>query len=295
LAQVLECGAEQRFEGFGVGVCVGGGFGNGATGVGFFGTHAFESCENLGRGVRSWRRKECPVVRAVGMAKLEARRCGSFHDEAPLVTGAVVCGAQDDELFRSVSAAVGAWGYVVNVDVDGVATAGYGAAAAMSAEHVAADGGWDGLGCAAFALWRGAESLRVAFGHLDDLGRYRERSTLAVLHGAPALLTNRELDSITRAPGVRTAHRVSRHEQDGVVLAERAGGFAAKLGESFAEGRERFGAELEAKDVAAGYFVGRVGGGVAGSAAADELFDFAQAAAFRGGQPARFGRFGGHS
>jgi hypothetical protein len=77
-----------------------------------------------------------------------------LDDQLAAVKGAVVSRAKRDEIFGSVSPALGARTDVVHVDVNGVPATRNSAAAAVATEDLAAHGGRDGLGGTRF--WRPA-------------------------------------------------------------------------------------------------------------------------------------------
>ena len=107
-----------------------------------------EEGEDLLGDVDGVRMKGLTVGSAVRMPETEAGAGGALDLERPAVVGAMVSAAQWDEAFGVVGAAFGAGVEVVDVQVLVVAAAGDGAALAVAAEDLAADGRGDGLGCA---------------------------------------------------------------------------------------------------------------------------------------------------
>ena len=93
--------------------------------------------EDLGVGVYRARRDRVAIGRAVGMLDVEAVG-GRFDDELAAMACSVVGGAQRDEVFEGILAALGTGPYVVHVDEVAVPASGDAATVAIASEDAAA-------------------------------------------------------------------------------------------------------------------------------------------------------------
>lgn len=235
---------------------------------------------------------------AVGVLEGEARGVAAADDEGTHVGGSVVRAAEGEEVVGVVGAAVGLADDVVEVDEGGVAAAGDGAAAAVSAHDGAAGLGRDGLGgVGGLGLVDAAEVLGVAVGALDggsiDDAVFAARS----LGGDSAALTEGQGDLVAGLAFVPRGLCGEDGAGEGLeedVVADTVAELGAKALARFVEERPRGGGELEG-DANGGVSTGGIEGLGAFLQSRDHALDASGGLARRLLHPTAFALWRGHA
>jgi hypothetical protein len=94
------------------------------------------------------------------------------------------------------------------------------------------------------------EPLCIAVGHVRRVGSDFDELAFALLPAASTLVAGGDGVLIVCAPFVAwAAEHVTRHQEQRGVVVERVAGVAPELGHRLAEGRHRFGRELELEEL----------------------------------------------
>jgi hypothetical protein len=140
------------------------------------------------------------------------------------------------------------------------------------------------------------DTLDVTACHLDDLRSDLNRLAPPLLPAALALVAHGHQYLVIGSTLVaRTPEHLTRHEQQRGVLIERVVRLAPKFGDCFAEGGERFGADLHPKDVSSERRMWGVAGQISGRMTRHQLFDLADALAASRFEPGSLTRGRSHA
>src|SRR6187399_1009576 len=278
----------------------------GALRVAFAEAHASKGLKSLRTRIGRSGSDSAAVRRAVGMGEAQLRGSTAADEQPALVDGEVVGRAEAHEVVGVIRAAFGPQHDVVRDPMDRVPAARDAASPAISGNHRATDCRRDGLAGAgqnrprvvtgAFVVQRAhvgvdmPDVLRVALGHLENVGSDLDELTAALLLHSAAALANRESDLVARTARVPAAlERLATEEQDGCVVVERLARITAHFPHRFAKGGEGVARKLETEHVALEVQVRNVVRKAPRTMPADELLDLSHGPPPGGFEPVLFG------
>jgi hypothetical protein len=196
------------------------------------------------------------------MAECQTSRYAAFDDELAAMLRSMMRTAEKDHAIGVVVAAFGAEHDVMDVEKQPVLASGNRASTAVTADDcttrcracalVGARNGSRRVLTHVGAVRQRSEVLGVAPRHFDDRGVEHDRFTCTILPAIAAVFANGHRNLVAGTARVGwAAEDMARDEEERVVVVGVCARVAADFGDRFAERREGFGGNFEAKNVAA--------------------------------------------